>query len=317
MKDINYLIKSVILGHAVGDALGVPVEFCTREELDANPVVDMRGFGTYPYPAGTWSDDTSMILCELEALCHEDWNLSKIMDNFVKWLNEGEFTATGECFDVGQTSQMSILRYLSGTHAIECGRVEECDNGNGSLMRIAPFMLYAYVKKVREWDWFALIDSASSLTHAHDRSKAACLIYATVFNFIMMEQTKEKVREGIKFAADDLSFLPEMEHYERLFSPDFEKLAREEIKSSGYVVDTLEAALWCLLTTDNYRDCVLKAVNLGEDTDTVAAISGGLAGALYGYDAIPKEWVGTLAKREYIEEMCDLAESIWSDIDDK
>lgn len=312
MKNYNYLVKSVILGHAVGDALGVPVEFCTREELDANPVADMRGFGTYPYPAGTWSDDTSMSLCTLEAFSHKDWNLSKIMYNFVKWLDQGEFTPQGVCFDVGNTSRESILRYMQGANPHECGGSEEYDNGNGSLMRIHVAALYAYVNKVREWDWFALIDNISALTHAHDRSKAACLIYATVFNFIMMEKTKDKVREGLKFAADDLSFLPEIEHYERLFKPDFEHLSRDEIKSSGYVVDTLEAALWCLLTTDNYRDCVLKAVNLGEDTDTVAAIAGGLASALYGYDAIPKDWLDTLAKREYIEEMCERAAEMWS-----
>ena len=311
-EKIKYLIKSVMLGHAVGDALGVPVEFCTREELDKNPVTDMQGFGTYPYPAGTWSDDTSMSLCTLEAMSHEDWNLSRIMDNFVKWLDRGEFTPTGVCFDVGSTTERAIEAYKRGASAHECGLSGEFDNGNGSLMRIHVAAIYAYVNKVREWDWFALIDNISALTHAHDRAKAGCLIYATVFNFIMMEQTKEKVREGIKFAADDLAFLPEIEHYDRLFSPDFEKLPREEIKSSGYVVDTLEAALWCLLTTDNYRDCVLKAVNLGEDTDTVAAIAGGLAGALYGYDAIPKEWLDTLAKRGYIEDLCDRAGQMWS-----
>ncbi|MBQ7872535.1 MAG: ADP-ribosylglycohydrolase family protein [Clostridia bacterium] len=311
MKNYNYLIKSVILGHAVGDALGVPVEFCTREELDANPVTDMRGFGTYPYPAGTWSDDTSMSLCTLEALSHKDWNLSRIMDNFVKWLDQGEFTPKGVCFDVGNTSRESILRYMQGANPHECGGAEEYDNGNGSLMRIHVAVLYAYVNKIREWDWFALIDNVSALTHSHDRSKVACLIYSTVFNFIMMEQTKDKICEGLKFAADDLAFLPEIEHYERLFKPDFEHLSRYEIKSGGYVVDTLEAALWCILTTENYRDCVLKAVNLGEDTDTVAAIAGGLAGALYGYDAIPKEWLNTLAKRECIEEMCERAAKVW------
>ena len=115
---------------------------------------------------------------------------------------------------------------------------------------------------------------------------------------------------GIKFAGDDLDYLPEYESYKRIFDPDFEKLGANEIKSSGYVVDTLEAALWCVLTTDNYRDCVLRAVNLGEDTDTVAAVAGGLAGALYGYDAIPKEWLDTLIHRDYIEGMCERAADV-------
>ena len=312
MRNYNYLIKSVMLGHAVGDALGVPVEFCTREELDKNTVTDMRGFGTYPYPAGTWSDDTSMSLCTLEAMSHEDWNLSRIMDNFVKWINDGEFTPTGECFDVGKTTYEAIRRYLNGCNQHECGGADEYDNGNGSLMRIHPVSLYTYIHKINDMEWFAYFDNICALTHAHDRAKAGCLIYATVFSVMMMDPSKEKIREGIEFASRDLSFLPEIEHYNRLFSPNFEKLPREEIKSGGYVVDTLEAALWCVLTTDSYRECVLKAVNLGGDTDTVADIAGGLAGALYGYDAIPKEWLDTLAKRGYIEDLCDRAGKMWS-----
>jgi ADP-ribosylglycohydrolase len=103
----------------------------------------------------------------------------------------------------------------------------------------------------------------------------------------------------------------EYSHFERLFSEDFSKLPRENIKSGGYVVDSLEAAVWCLLTSDNYRDCVLKAVNLGDDTDTVAAIAGGLAGALYGYDAIPNSWLKTLKRREYIEKKCRNLKDAW------
>ena len=145
------------------------------------------------------------------------------------------------------------------------------------------------------------------ITHAHERSIMGCHIYADCLSFLLNEPTKESLREGIKFAEADLDYLPEFEHYKRIFEPGFEKLPMDAIKSSGYVVDTLEAALWCVLTTDNYRDCVLKAVNLGDDTDTVAAVAGGLAGALYGYEAIPKEWLAALKRRDYIEEMCERA----------
>ena len=306
-EKINYLIKSVMLGHAVGDALGVPVEFCTREELDANPVTDMRGFGTYPYPAGTWSDDTSMSLCTLEAMSHEDWNLSRIMDNFVKWLNDGEFTPTGECFDVGKTTYEAIRRYLKGCGQHECGGADEYDNGNGSLMRINPFVFYASIGEM-DYNFFReIIAKGSKLTHAHERAVVGCQIYGYALSFLLTEQSKESLKRGIDEAYNDLKDVPEISHYERIFEPNFAKLSRNEIKSSGYVVDTLEAALWCVLTTDSYRECVLKAVNLGGDTDTIAAIAGGLAGALYGYDAIPKEWLDTLAKVGYIEDLCDRA----------
>jgi ADP-ribosylglycohydrolase len=227
---IEYIVKSIILGHAVGDALGVPVEFCDRKKLDDNPVVDMRGFGTYPYPAGTWSDDTSMSLCALEAMTRDDWNTSTVMENFVKWLNDGEFTPTGECFDVGRTCFDAIMNYhIHKLPPRECGGQGEHSNGNGSLMRIHPFVLYGYAKKIRDFDWLALIDTASALTHAHERSKIACLIYGTVFNFIMMEPTKDKVREGIKFACDDFDHMDEFLHYSRLADPNFEHLSRDEI----------------------------------------------------------------------------------------
>ena len=312
-----YKIKSVMLGHAVGDALGVPVEFCDRDELVENPVTDMTGYGTYPVPAGVWSDDTSMSLCALDALCHKDWKWNDIMNNFVDWLEKGKYTPTGETFDVGRTCLKAIVSYCRGdADAVNCGKNSEHSNGNGSLMRINPFVLYAAFTMMNGGDkdyfkWLAFIKRASSLTHAHDRSVMGCYIYGHCLTFLLEEQCKESLKKGIDFAKKSLDYLPEFHHYDRIFDGDFANLPASEIKSSGYVVDTLEAALWCVLTTDNYRDCVLKAVNLGEDTDTVAAVTGGLAGALYGYDAIPKEWLNALIRREYIEGMCEAAARGW------
>ena len=317
---IKEKIKSVMIGHAVGDALGVPVEFCDRKKLADKPIIDMQGFGTYPVPAGSWSDDTSMSLCALEALCHEDWSWDMIMNNFVKWLENGEFTPTGEAFDVGRTCLEAVYNYCrNNVPAKECGCDGEYSNGNGSLMRIHPFVLYGKYKALNGtndgyWSWMGLVRQASTLTHSHDRSVMACYIYGYILTFLLKEPTRESLLEGIKFAGRDLDYLPEFEHYERIFKPDFAFLPESEIKSSGYVVDTLEAAMWCLLTTDNYRDCVLKAVNLGKDADTVAAVAGGLAGALYGYDAIPNNWRKKLQRREYIEDMCERASENWSRI---
>ena len=310
-------IKAVMIGHAVGDALGVPVEFKDREILQKDPVTDMRGFGTYPVPAGSWSDDTSMSLCALEALSHKDWSWDMIMNNFVSWLENGEFTPTGEAFDVGRTCLEAICNYCrNNVSSKECGCDGEWSNGNGSLMRIHPFVLYGSFAMQPHtddyfWNWMALIKRASMLTHAHDRSVMGCYIYGFCLNFLLQEQTKSSVIKGLEFAQGELYFWSEFDHYKRIFKPDFADLPENEIKSSGYVVDTLEAALWCLLTTDNYKDCVLKAVNLGKDSDTVAAIAGGLAGALYGYDAIPEEWRKTLVKREYIEDMCQKVCDSW------
>ena len=315
MKNINNLIniiKSVMIGHAVGDALGVPVEFASREELEKAPVTDMEGYGTYPMPAGAWSDDTSMALAALDSLASGKVDWDEIMKNFGRWLSGDAYTPTGECFDAGKTCVKAILNYFKDKMPHNrCGEADERSNGNGSLMRIHPFVLYAYMREIPFPDWMDFVKSASSLTHAHERSVVGCLIYTFVLIHLCNEQNIDSLKLGLRRAECHLREYKDISHYQRIFDPDFEKLTSNEIKSTGYVVDTLEAALWCLLTTDNYRDCVLKAVNLGGDTDTIAAVAGGLAGAIYGYDAIPEEWRNTLIKREYIEEMCERACQSW------
>lgn len=304
-------ITAVMLGHAVGDALGVPVEFCEREELAEEPVTDMEGYGTYPYPAGSWSDDTSMSLAALDSLAEGQLDFDDIMVKFGEWYYHDRYTPTGEMFDVGNTCSYAIDSYFVSHKSVEeCGLAGECFNGNGSIMRIHPFVLYAYAKQMPVDAWLDVIGQASALTHAHDRSKVGCLIYAFVL-MDLLDQGRGGIEDGLKKARQNLNTCAEFSRYDRIFQKDFATLPCDEIKSSGYVVDTLEAALWCLLTTDNYRDCVLKAVNLGDDTDTVAAVAGGLAGALYGYDAIPSEWLDTLQHRDDIEEMCERAAEAW------
>lgn len=307
-------IKAVMLGHAVGDALGVPVEFCARKELDENPVTDMMGFGSYPVPAGSWSDDTSMALCALDSLKKGRIDYNEIMDNFVMWLSNDDYTPTGEAFDVGRTCLTAIRRYCrkDAPPALECGLSEEDSNGNGSLMRIHPFVLYAYANDMPFAEWIKLVENGSAITHAHERSKLGCLIYAFVLYHLLGDPNKDSIKLAIKRAEIHLSDSSEFVYYNRIFKSDFSSLDGEEIKSSGYIVDTLEAALWCVLTTNSYRECVLKAVNLGEDTDTVAAIAGSMAGVLYGYDSIPEAWLDKLKKRDYIEKMCEEAAEEWS-----
>lgn len=314
--------KSVVIGHAVADALGVPVEFMSREELKETPVTDMTGYGTYPVPKGAWSDDTSMSLCALDCLDKENIDWDNIMLNFEKWLLSGEFTPTGETFDAGRTCVNAISNYFrNGLEPTQSGLIDEMSNGNGSLMRIHPFVLYLYNKEIPIEEKISVIEQASSLTHAHERSRMACGIYAFVLWELLKKPCMDSICVGLRRAQGHYihAKYEERHKYTRLFhygqwlirkyslERAKESLSKNEIKSSGYVVDTLEAAIWCLLTTESYEECVLKAVNLGEDTDTVAAVAGGLAGALYGYNAIPQKWRDTLIKREYIEALCDKA----------
>ena len=305
-------IYSVIFGHAVADALGVPVEFLSRDQIARCPVTDMMGFGSYPYPAGSWSDDTSMSLCALSSLSNDKISWKDIMANFTLWLTEDKFTPTGECFDVGRTCLRAIRRWASNeAGATECGLTDEYSNGNGSLMRINPFVLYAFAKKMPVAIWTNIIHKASSLTHAHERSLIGCGIYAFVLMELLNNPVKESVNIGLVKAKAFYCEYKEFGHYERIFKDGFSSLDSSEINSSGYIVDTLEAALWCLLNSENYKDCVLKAVNLGRDTDTVGAVAGGLAGALYGVGNIPKKWLDTLQNRELIEDLCDKATEKW------
>jgi ADP-ribosylglycohydrolase len=302
-------IKAVMFGHAIGDALGVPVEFRSREYLEKNPVTDMIGFGTHNMPAGTWSDDTSMSLCALASLNNGNVNYDDIMGNFCRWYYHGRFTTDGVVFDIGNTCSWAIDNYYYCNHSVDnCGIPSDRSNGNGSLMRMHPFVLYAHYNNIKDDEFVDMIAKASSLTHAHKCSIDGCVIYAYVLRELLNNPEKPSVYKGIDYAKSVRSF---GRYYDRVFSGELESLDRREIKSSGYVVDSLEAAIWCLLTTNSYEDCVLKAVNLGEDTDTVAAIAGSLAGALYGVDAIPASWMDKLRKKEYIEEMCNKACIEW------
>ena len=304
------VIKAVILGHAVADAVGVPAEFKSRRTLKKSPVTDMTGYGTYNLPKGFWSDDTSMSLATLDSLKSGKIDFDGIMKNFSAWYNMGEYTPRGEVFDIGGICLSAITKYDRGTPAEKCGSSDEYSNGNGSLMRIHPIALYLYGKDMPLKEKLSLIRRASALTHSHERSRVACGIYSVILWELLDEPTLSSFERGLSRARELYEDNPELKTYSRIFE-NLSTLSEDKIKSSGYVVDTLEAAIYCIMTTKDYKNCVLKAVNLGEDTDTVAAIAGGLAGALYGFSAIPDEWLCTLKRRDYIEELCRDAYAAW------
>jgi ADP-ribosylglycohydrolase len=300
---------------AVGDALGVAVEFRSRATISACPVTNMIGYGTYNMPPGTWSDDSSMTFCLGEALTEKDFNLNSIAKNFLKWTNEAYWTAGGVVFDIGNTTIRSIRSLESGVEPQNVGGKEYVDNGNGSLMRIAPLLFHIYDKRYNER--FNTIKDVSSITHGHDISIVSCYYYLeflreikkgamdkiSIYHFLKTK-IKSHLLEAYISEKDIMKF-------DRLLEGNIYECPEEEIRSTGYVLDSLEASIWCLLTTKSYSDAVLKAVNLGDDTDTTAAITGALAGLLYGYDNIPEEWINTIARKEDIE---DLANRIYNNL---
>jgi ADP-ribosyl-[dinitrogen reductase] hydrolase len=299
--------KDVLLAIAVGDALGVPVEFETRAERALNPVTDMTGFGTHHVPAGTWSDDSSLTFCLAEALT-KDFSIEQIAENFISWLYENYWTATGVVFDVGIATQQAINRLLKGCRPDLAGGYEVSSNGNGSLMRILPLLFYIQGKPIEER--YEITKLVSSITHGHIRSVIACFYYlefarqliSGVDKFLIYENLKSEITNFLELN----SLNPEeVSLFNRLLRANIFDLGEDEIQSTGYVIHTLEASLWCLLNTDNYKDAVLKAVNLGNDTDTTAAVTGGLAGILYGYKSIPISWLNQLARVKDIKGLAD------------
>ncbi|SEH61425.1 ADP-ribosylglycohydrolase [Paenimyroides aquimaris] len=298
-------IKSVLFGIAVGDALGVPVEFNSRETIAQNPVTDMIGYGTYNLPKGTWSDDSSLTFCLAEALT-KDFDLQAIGGNFVRWFYENYWTARGEVFDIGIATKEAIERLSKGERPDLAGNFEESSNGNGSLMRMLPLLFYVKNKPINER--YQITKQVSSITHAHIRSVIACFYYLEFAKQILEGydkfETYRLLQSSIPEFLKSLSINPnEISLFDRLFKGNIFELPENEIQSSGYVLYTLEASIWCLLTTDNYHDAVLKAVNLGSDTDTTAAVTGGLAGLLYGFDSIPPDWLQNLARFNDIENL--------------
>jgi ADP-ribosylglycohydrolase len=304
-------VKSVLLGVAVGDALGVPAEFQQRGSFE---ITDMTGFGTHNQPAGTWSDDTSLTLCLADAMAGGFTGyrlLEKTADNFVRWFEKAEFTAHGKVFDIGISTNRAILKLKQGVRPTDSGCADVSENGNGSLMRIAPLVFHVMGKPQEER--FEIERRVSAITHAHHISVIACIAYVEYLLKLLQGENEivafEAVQEEITKAFDTGHWSREQQdaqsRFVRLLLPGTKiyRLAEKEIKSGGYVVDTLEAALWCFLTTDTYRDAVLKAVNLGEDTDTTAAVTGGLAGLCYGTEGIPPEWASALARLEDIKDL--------------
>ncbi len=305
MSNIN-IIKGAVLGHVIGDAVGVPVEFVPRQKLERHPVYHMLSNGTHNMPKGTWSDDSSMMLCTLASIIvKQDVDFEDIMTRFSQWAKNGYMTPHGKPFGIGRTTLKSIAKFWRGESAIKCGCISEKDNGNGSLMRILPISIFNSFSNLDMDAKIKKIHMVSALTHAHDRSCIACGIYNFIFEEIVRTQNKSAISLGLEKAKEYYQSSSEIKVFERLFKTDFSVLKNSGIKSSGYVVDTLEAAVWSLLNSDNYKDAVLCAVNLGEDTDTIAAIAGGLAGALYGYDNLPREWVDDTLDKEKILLMCD------------
>ncbi len=310
-------ILDTFLGLAVGDALGVPVEFLGRETIRKLPVTDMWAFGTHNQEAGTWSDDSSLAFCLAESLV-SGYDLEDIANNFVLWYDEAFWAARGRVFDVGMGTSNAISRLRDGSFPTVAGGNSERDNGNGSLMRILPIVFYLKYHKKSIEERFKIISDVSSITHGHIRAILACFIYCE-FALELLEENSFENNKEIAYKnmqnkvnnflnINTVASQNEIDKFHRILGDSEHSILdafEDKILSSGYVLDTLEASIWCFMTTNNYADATLKAVNLGSDTDTTGCVTGGLAGLFYGKNAIPTHWVDVLAKKDEITQLAE------------
>lgn len=299
--------KNGIIGLAVGDAMGVPIEFFKREDLINNPVTTMLGEQSHFMPKGSWSDDTSLNLALIDSInTKKKIDLFDIGQNFIEWGENGKYTPTNKMFGIGRTTLKAIARLEKGNiKPEECGGNTESENGNGSLMRILPMAYYCYSKKYNDEEIYDIIKKVSSITHAHEISIMGCYIYVKfaieLLNGNNIKNAYKNIRKlKYQYFSDYCKKL-----YSRIIDSNIAKLKLADIKSSGYVIDTLEATIWTLLNTENYNQAIIGSINLGGDSDTIGACTGGLAGIYYGINNINKQWIKDLQKYDYIEEMCN------------
>ena len=285
--------RGALLGLACGDAVGTTVEFMPRGSFA--PVTDMLGGGPFSLAPGKWTDDTSMALCLAESLIQTGrCDPADQMARYANWYEWGYWSSTGVCFDIGITTKGAIHQFLLTGEALSGSSNPEAA-GNGSLMRLAPIALRFGHGEQLVQDMAAL---SSLTTHAAAECLDACRVFAVALSRALRGMPKEQVL--------DLGGLPiESAKIRAVAAADHAAKPAEQIMGSGYVVDSLEAALWCYARHDNFRDAVLEAVNLGDDADTTGAIVGQLAGATYGAAGIPAAWLDRLHLAREIAALAD------------
>lgn len=304
-------LKDIIYGLAIGDALGVPIEFQSRENLKKHKVTKMLSFGTHNQPKGTWSDDTSLTLCLLDGINYKDHIIDTkiIKQNMINWYLKSYFTATNNRFDIGYTTALSIENMEKGYPIYSCGPSNLNSNGNGALMRISPLVLFLKDCKIDKR--FEIVRKITSITHGHGINILGCHFYIEFMieilnspnmnKFLILDKT---IQTFINFHKNS-EFQEYLKYYDRLlnkkiFKKEKNKYDKSIISSSGYIIDSLEASIFCFLTENSYKKAVIKAINLGKDTDTIGAITGSMSALYYGFNNIPKIWIKSLKNKELI-----------------
>lgn len=273
-----------LLGLACGDAIGAAVEFMERGSF--MPVTDMRSGGLHGIPTGYWTDDTSMALALLHSLLERGgFDASHQMQQYCAWWKDGKYSSTGDCFDIGGQTRSALERFQRTQNPF-AGSTAAAHAGNGSLMRLAPISIF-YHRSLSNTIMYAA--ESSRTTHGAIACVDACKVFSAMLHHAIEGHNKQAVLASADMLLPDTSKL-----IAEIVAGSYRNKKRMQIHSSGYVVHTLEAALWCFYHSQSLEEAILLAANLGDDSDTVAAVTGQIAGAFYGADAIPASWIETL-----------------------
>lgn len=285
-----------LIGFITADAVGVPIEFKKKEEIEK---LNLDDYVIGSEPIGSWSDDSSLTLCLIETINEKGLDFDLYSQKMVKWLFENYMTPYGKTFGIGKSTLFSINRLSNGVSYRDSGEKSIHSNGNGSLMRILPLCFYLHGDDKNRFD---IVETCSAITHAHDISKIACCIYTEYLWQLMKTQDKilayKNMQKVIKAHYENNNFLAT---FDKILNGEIYKEDYNNLNGDGYVVSTLQNVLYCFINGNSYKDCVIKALKIGNDTDTNAAITGGLAG--YYYNETNEIWTSKLLKKAEIEKM--------------
>jgi ADP-ribosylglycohydrolase len=294
--------RGALFGLAVGDALGAAVEFEMPGQFA--PVTDYRGGGPHGLGPGEWTDDTSMALALADSIAETGWDLEDQAQRYCQWWRQGTYSVTGHCFDIGRTTLAALMRFERIGDARRSGDEDGSASGNGSIMRLAPVPIaFARLFPDRLSDLMEKAAESSIPTHASPQCVSSCMYLTLVLCGLIHGLPREEVLaaewEHSQWLLASYSLHREVE---AVVQGSYRTRRPPEIRGSGYVVESLEAALWAFHDAADFREAVLRAVNLGDDADTTGAVCGQLAGALWGESGIPAPWRSGLAHPEMIEQ---------------
>ncbi len=296
-----YRVKEGIIGCAIGDALGTITKNQRRDDLLEHPVLKMTPCLKKGLPKGAWGDSTSLLIATTYAITKKGIDYDYIAENCVSWFTSNKFCSVKQSFDIGKTTLKSLVRFTQRQlPAYECGESSIYDNGNSALKMMLPLAYYFTANKVTKENAYEIIKKTCSITHRHEIAICACYIYVNYVMFILNGNNKYAAIKKLKKIDFSMFTNQTLKYFSRILVGNIYELDIDEIKSTSYVVDTLETVLWCFIKSENFKDCIIATTNIGDDTAAIGALAGAIAGIYYGTNNAPKDWLENVRGKEYL-----------------